>query len=115
MKEEELRKYWIGKNPKVKDAVQEWINNPRTTNQENLAEKYGINSGSIAHHVSKLRKMGFKIPPSHPIIVCQYCLKKLNGVNPKIAMSIRPKTVGYICIECAKELFPLMLEEEKET
>jgi len=107
-KDEVWRRYWMGKPPKVKDAVMTYIDKDNKKTQDQIAEEYNITAATIIRHLKKLRDIGL-LEDTRRINPCLKCKKNIWGVYPKYAFSLDHKTkgltiVGYICEECYKEI-----------
>jgi len=58
---EKWRRYWIGKSPKTRAAIEEYIErydrgSPLTIGQ--VADKHGIKHPTLSRHIVELRKLG---------------------------------------------------------
>jgi len=102
--DEVFRRYWIGKNPKIKAAVMAYISPSNTKTQKQISEIHGIAEVSIIRHIHRLRELGM-IEDTRGINPCIWCDTNIYAVYPKYAVSLDErkkglKMVGYICEKC---------------
>jgi len=105
--DEKIRRYWVGKNPRVKAAVMEWIEKGGEVSQMKIAKKYGVTVGTFPHHIRNLRKMGVSIPEKR--VFCSWCGIDLSRKFPKYDIRELPKScesrhVGYLCEKCWRKI-----------
>jgi len=111
-KSKEYKRYWWGKNPNVKKAVEEYLlyieENQRPTQKE-LALKYGITTQSIRLNLRQLRENGLiKTSTNHKttsknkgiIYKCAVCRERL-GVQEH-HLTYNPEIKIDVCIPCHK-------------
>ena len=119
-KDEELRRYWIGKKPSVRDATMEyiegiWAESGKT--QTELASKHGVSKAAIRTNYKKLVEMGLCKKPerNYP---CLKCGKNLLGVYPKYRVTLLDEgiksIIGYICFDCYTNSFVKIIPEERK-
>jgi len=107
---EELKFFWIGKNPKTKTAVLEyWNAEQEGITQILVAEKHGITAETVGVNIRKLKKMGYtpKNKREHKKYPCILCKKDLAKVYPKYLITRLEKglyhlssTREHLCVDC---------------
>lgn len=108
MTEEKIRRYWIGKNPTVRLAVEEYLRNCETSTQIEIAKKHGISDASINKHMKALRLIGLKMPFVNNIS-CLCCDKPLLGIYPRFVIMYQRsdadrQMTSYFCNECGEKI-----------
>jgi len=112
---EKFRRYWIGKKPSVKKAVEAFISSEGNKNFVELAKEFNVSSAIIGYHVRKLRELGIiKTPKKQFCVLCGTQLEHKKDVFFNIVDRFSERkapygysrgiTVGFICLSCGIKL-----------
>lgn len=117
--DEKIRRYWIGKKPITKQAIEEYIKNDGKISQQKIAKKYNLNPGTITIHIRALRKLGVKTP-TIPKTICCLCKKTVQYTWPKYIIhygedSANKHIVAYLCCLCGDKMGIPTKPEFRET